>query len=67
VRRGEPWRVWKQGEKTLNLELIRLPANSQTLLVNRGVTLLAILALTYFTKTLIEAIAKLLAMKTPPQ
>ena len=41
------------------------PANtpqteSQTLLVNGGVTILAILALSYFTKTLIDAIAKLL-------
>jgi hypothetical protein len=32
----------------------------QTLLVNGGVTILAILALTYFTKTLIDAITKLL-------
>ncbi|HEY9667658.1 MAG TPA: hypothetical protein V6C91_12690 [Coleofasciculaceae cyanobacterium] len=32
----------------------------QTLLVNGGVTILAIIALTYFTRTLIEAIAKLL-------
>jgi hypothetical protein len=32
----------------------------QTLLVNGGVTILAILALTYFTKTLIDAISKLL-------
>ncbi len=32
----------------------------QTLLVNGGVTILAIFALTYFTKTQIEAITKLL-------
>jgi hypothetical protein len=32
----------------------------QTLLVNGGVTILAILALSYFTKTLIDAITKLL-------
>ncbi len=32
----------------------------QTLLVNGGVTILAIFALTYFTKTLIDAITKLL-------
>ncbi len=32
----------------------------QTLLVNGGVTILAILALSYFTQTLIDAIAKLL-------
>lgn len=44
-----------------------LPANSQTLLVNGGVTILAIVALTYFAKTLIESIAKLLALKHPPQ
>ncbi|MEQ9622494.1 hypothetical protein [Coleofasciculus chthonoplastes] len=44
-----------------------LPANFQTLLVNGGVTILAIVALTYFTKTLIESIAKLLALKHPPQ
>ncbi|MEQ8468269.1 hypothetical protein [Coleofasciculus sp. E1-EBD-02] len=44
-----------------------LPANSRTLLVNGGVTILAIVALTYFTKTLIESIAKLLALKHPPQ
>jgi len=44
-----------------------LPANSQTLLVNGGVTILAIVALTYFTKTLIESIAKLLELKHPPQ
>jgi hypothetical protein len=36
--------------------LIRLPI----LLVNGGVTILAILAQSYFTKTLIDAIAKLL-------
>jgi hypothetical protein len=33
---------------------------SQTLLVNGGVTILAILALSYFTRTLIDAIARLL-------
>ena len=33
---------------------------SQTLLINGGVTILAILALSYFTKTLIDAITKLL-------
>lgn len=32
----------------------------QTLLVNGGVTILAIIALTFFSKTLIESIAKLL-------
>ena len=32
----------------------------QTLLVNGGVTILAIIALSYFTKTLIESIANLL-------
>lgn len=37
-----------------------LQTESQTLLVNGGVTILAILALSYFTKTLIDAIAKLL-------
>jgi hypothetical protein len=34
--------------------------DSQTLLINGGVTILAILALSYFTKTLIDAITKLL-------
>lgn len=32
----------------------------QTLLVNGGITILAIIALTYFTKTLIQSIANLL-------
>ncbi|MBE9129740.1 MULTISPECIES: hypothetical protein [unclassified Coleofasciculus] len=35
------------------------PTNSQTLLVNGGVTILAIFALTYFSKTLIDSISKL--------
>jgi hypothetical protein len=34
--------------------------DSQTLLINGGVTILAILDLSYFTKTLIDAITKLL-------
>ncbi|MGB7443266.1 MAG: hypothetical protein WA919_19540 [Coleofasciculaceae cyanobacterium] len=39
------------------------PSSSyQTLLVNGGVTILAILALAYFSKTLIESIAKLLEL-----
>jgi hypothetical protein len=33
---------------------------SQTLLINGGVTILAIIALSYFTKTLIQSIANLL-------
>ncbi len=33
---------------------------SQTLLINGGVTILAIIALSYFTKTLINSIANLL-------
>ena len=49
-------------------KVIVVPVNSaessantyQTLLVNGGVTILAILALSYFTKTLIYAITKLL-------
>ncbi len=35
-------------------------SNSETLLINGGVTILAIIALSYFTKTLLDSIAKLL-------
>ena len=49
-------------------KVMLIPVNStessantyQTLLVNGGVTILAILALSYFTKTLIDAITKLI-------
>ena len=42
-------------------------SNSETLLINGGVTILAIFALSYFTKTLVDSIAKLLNVRIKKQ